>query len=146
MLKSTQQSIMENAVLFSVYFLQATFSENIETASIDSPIYSQMANKSCLNFFYRLSSTSVILQIYAKYSDHTANFALLHTLRYELSFFNGSWKKAFIDLGRKLVQIRFVASKVFVTEDSVYVNVDRISLSENCSVIDTTSTASEGIA
>jgi FtsH-binding integral membrane protein len=110
--------------LLAVFYLRTEFGTGIDTALIESPVYS-FKSRVCLSFYYMISSPTIILNVL---SIQASKFVLLANFTYSDQVNLTSWNKAFIMLQDGVVQVRLRAEKFGITKTSQFVMVDRIRL------------------
>jgi hypothetical protein len=113
--------------------MAALFESGVGSASLKSPFYN-FDSALCLRFFYWLSSVKVMLDIYKSTSSNNY-FELIESLMHQNQTNLTSWNQAAFMMADGVRQIKFVARKVGITEESEFVNIDRITLTTDAACL-----------
>lgn len=113
-------------LLIVVFYLRAAFGTGIDSAIIESDTYN-ISTPSCLTFYYQISSPTIVLNVFA---IQLSTWILLSNFTYYEQLKTESWNKAVVAVNGGVTKLRLNAEKFGITENSQFVNVDRVILRE----------------
>jgi hypothetical protein len=122
---------------FSVYYLNVQLTKSIDEAVLESAVFN-ISNTVCLQFYYRISTPKVVLNVYFSTSDTGSSLSLLETLTFTGQTDSNSWNIYSHLMESGVSRIRFIARTIGIIDTVPQsVSVDHISFNidtTNCSI------------
>jgi hypothetical protein len=120
-----------------VYYLNVQFTTSINEAVLESGIYN-VSKAVCLQFYYRISTPKVVLDVYSSTPNIHSSISLLKTLTFSEQTNSDSWNIYSHLMEGGITKLRFNARTIgIIDEVPQFVSIDRITFSTqttNCSI------------
>lgn len=106
--------------------MSSIFSTSAGVVTLESPNYNA-SGPVCLKFYYQISTPKIELDLQAS-TVTNSSFSSIKRWRFSDQENLGEWSLADASLTNGVAQLRFTATKIGVTSDSPFVNIDHINL------------------